>query len=86
MNSVLAILHRSSALAPPRPLGIGLEVHQEASAVADGAEEREAAVISLGTSGTRPCERDKVIRTVQSKGKARHCGSAAGPWGYGQYR
>jgi transposase len=60
----------------------GLEVHKETIAGAYVAEEREAEVISLGTLGTRPCDSDKLIRKLHSKGKPRHLVYEAGPCGY----
>ena len=62
-------------------LCIGLEVHQETLAVASGAEERETEVVFLGTSGTRQCDIDKLIRKVQSQGKTLHLVYEAGPCG-----
>jgi transposase len=67
-------------------LFLGLDVHKETIAVAYVAEEREAEVISLGTIGTRQCDIDKVIRKLQSKGKALHFVYEAGPCGYWLYR
>jgi hypothetical protein len=43
-------------------LFVGLDVHKETLAVAYVAEEGEAEVVSLGTSGTRQCDLDKLIR------------------------
>jgi transposase len=58
-----------------------LDVHKETIAVAYVGAEREAAVTSLGTSGTRQCDSDKVIRKLQGKGKTLHFVYEAGPWG-----
>ena len=63
-------------------LFVGLAVHKETSAVADVGEEREAAVLSLGTIGTRQGDSDKLIGKLQGKGKTLHCVSEAGPCGY----
>jgi transposase len=63
-----------------------LDVHKQTIAVVYVAEEREAEVISLGTIGTRQCDIDKLIRKLQSKGKARHFVYEAGPCGYWLYR
>jgi transposase len=63
-----------------------LDVHKETIAVAYVAAEREAAVLSLGTIGPRQCDLDKVIRKLQSNGKALHCVYEAGPCGYWLYR
>ena len=67
-------------------LFVGLDVHKETSAVAYVAEERGAEVISLGTIDTRQGDIDKLIRKLQSKGKALHCVYEAGPCGYWLYR
>src|SRR2546427_5405718 len=40
----------------------------------------------LGTSGTRQCDIDKLIRKLQSKGKTLHFVYEAGPCGYWLYR
>jgi hypothetical protein len=53
-------------------LFIGLDVHKETIAVAYVGEERGAEGLSLGTSGTRQSDMDKVIRKLQSKGQALH--------------
>jgi hypothetical protein len=60
---------------------MGLEVHKETIAVAYVAEEREAEVVSRGTSGTRQCDIDKLSRQLQAKGKTRHFVYEAGPCG-----
>ena len=67
-------------------LFIGLDVHKETIAVAYVAAEREAEVISLGTSGTRQGDIDKLVRRLQAKGKIRHFVYEAGPCGYWLYR
>jgi hypothetical protein len=58
-----------------------LAVHKETLAVAYVGEEREAAVISLGTIGPRQGDIDKLICTLQGKGKPLHFVYEAGPWG-----
>ena len=63
-------------------LFVGLDVHKETIAVAYVGEEREAAVASLGTSGTRQCDIDKLSRKLQAKGKTLHFVYEAGPCGY----
>jgi transposase len=73
-------------MAQASTLFIGLEVHKETIAVAYGSEEREAEVMCLGTSGTRQCDLDKVIRKLQSQGKPLHFVYEAGPCGYWLYR
>ena len=50
-------------------LDIGMDVHQDAIAVADVAPEHGAEVTSLGTIGTRPCDLDHLIRNMPSKAK-----------------
>ena len=67
-------------------LFIGLDVHKETIAVAYVVAEREAEVISLGTSGTRQGDIDKLVRRLQAKGKIRHFVYEAGPCGYWLYR
>jgi transposase len=73
-------------MAQASTLFIGLDVHKETIAVAYGAEEREAEVVFLGTSGTRQGDIDKVSRKLQSKGKPLHFVYEAGPCGYWWYR
>lgn len=67
-------------------LFIGLDVHKETIAVAYVGEEREAAVISLGTIGTRQKDIDALVRKLQGKGKELHFVYEAGPCGYWLYR
>jgi hypothetical protein len=50
-----------------RTLSVGLDVHQDAIAVAYVAPAHGAEVISCGAIGTRPCDLDHLIRTLQSK-------------------
>jgi transposase len=63
------------------PLFIGMDVHQETSAVAYIAQEHGAEVTSLGTIGTRQCDLDQRIRTMPSKAKHVLFISEAGPCG-----
>ena len=63
-------------------LFVGLDVHKDTIAVAYVAEEREAEVVFLGTSGTRQCDIDTLIRKLQAKGKELHLVYEAGPCGY----
>jgi hypothetical protein len=65
----------------PHTLYIGLDVHQEAIAVAYVAHDHGAEVPSLGTMGTRPCDLDHLVRTRPSKAKPLVLVSAAGPCG-----
>jgi len=73
-------------MAQASTLFVGLDVHKETIAVAYGAEEREAEVVFLGTSGTRQCDIDKLIRKLQAKGKTLPFVYEAGPCGYWLYR
>jgi hypothetical protein len=50
-------------------LFVGLDVHKETIAVAYIAEDRGAAVVSLGTIGARQGDSDKLIRKLHSKGQ-----------------
>jgi len=81
MNVSLLIQRRRSARAHSSTLFVGLAVHQETLAVAYGAAEREAAVVAVGTLGTRQCDLDKLSRKLQATGKTRPCVDEAGPWG-----
>jgi transposase len=67
-------------------LYVGMDVHKESIAVASGAQEEGADVISLGTVGPRQCDIDKLIRQLQSKSKQRVFVYEAGPGGYWLYR
>jgi transposase len=55
-------------------LYIGLDVHQEAIAVAYVAKDPDAEVIYLGPIGTRQADIDQLIRKMQSKAKLRQRG------------
>ncbi len=65
---------------------IGLDVHKESIAVAYGSGEREAEVGFRGTSGSRQCDLDELVRKRQAKGKTRHLVYEAGPGGEWWYR
>ena len=65
---------------------VGLDVHKDSIAVAYAAEDRAAEVVSLGAIGTRQCDIDKLIRTLQSKGARLVFVYEAGPCGYWLYR
>ena len=67
-------------------LYIGLDVHKESIAVAYAAKDPSAAVIYLGSMGTRQCDLDKLIRQLQSKAKRLVFVYEAGPCGYWLYR
>jgi transposase len=67
-------------------LYVGLDVHKESIAVAYVAKDYEAEVTYLGSSGTRQCDIDKLIRQLQSKSKELVFVYEAGPCGYWLYR
>ena len=69
-----------------KTLYIGLDVHKESIAVAYAPEDRGAEVVSLGAIGTRQCDIDRLIRTLQSKGATLVFVYEAGPCGYWWYR
>src|SRR6266511_3502233 len=73
-------MHQSSTL------DIGLDVHKDAIAVAYVAKGHDAAVVYLGTIGTRHGDLDKRIRTMPSKATHLVFVSEAGPCGYWLYR
>jgi hypothetical protein len=58
---------------------IGMDVHQEAMAVAYVAQDHGAAVVSRGTVGTRQCNLDKLIRQLSSHSPPLVFVSEAGP-------
>jgi transposase len=58
-----------------------MDVHKDSIAVASVAQEYGAAVVSLGTIGTRQCDIDKLIRPLQSKSKQLVFVYEAGPCG-----
>src|SRR5919108_2809707 len=72
---------RRSAMHPSRTLYVGMDVHKDAMAVAYVAKEHGAEVVYLGTSGTRHCDRDKLIRNMQSKANQLVFVYEAGPCG-----
>ena len=65
---------------------VGLDQHKESIAVAYAPEEREAEVTFLGPVGTRQCDIDKLVRTLQSKASNLLFAYEAGPCGYWLYR
>jgi transposase len=73
-------------MAHSHTLDVGLDVPKESIAVAYVAEERGAAVVFLGTIGTRPCDIETLVRTRQSKAPHLLLVYEAGPCGYGLYR
>jgi transposase len=62
-------------------LYVGLDVHQESIAVAYVGQNPGAAVVSLGTIGTRQCDLDKLMRPLHSKAKHLVFVYEAGPCG-----
>jgi methylmalonyl-CoA mutase cobalamin-binding subunit len=52
-----------------RTLVIGMDVHTDALAVANVAQDHGAEVMYLGVIGTRPCDIDQLIRTMHAKAK-----------------
>src|SRR6266545_5652814 len=77
---------RRSAMHQSSTLDIGLDVHKDAIAVAYVAKDHDAAVVYLGTIGTRHGDLDKRIRTMPSKATHLVFVSEAGPCGYWLYR
>ena len=72
---------RRSALPPSSPRSVGLDVHKDSLAVAYGAQEHHAAVVSLGTMGPRPCAIAQLVRQLHSKSTPLICVEEAGPCG-----
>jgi transposase len=68
------------------PLSVGLEVHKDSLAVAEGAKEHPAEVVSRGHIGPRPWDSDTLVRQLQSQSQQLIFVSAAGPCGYWLYR
>src|SRR5215471_10671823 len=73
---------RRSTMHQSSTLYIGLDVHKESIAVAYVAQEHHAAVVSLGTIGTRQCDIDQLIRQLQSQSTPLVFVYEAGPCGY----
>jgi hypothetical protein len=63
-------------------LDVGTDVHKASMAVAYVANEHHAEVVSLGHSGTRPCDSDPLIRRRPSTGPHLVFVYEAGPCGY----
>ena len=64
-----------------RTLCIGLDVHQDAMAVAYVAPDHDAEVASRGPSGTRPCAIAQLIRKMPSQAQHLIFVYEAGPCG-----
>jgi hypothetical protein len=62
-------------------LFVGMDVHKDTIAVAYVAQEHRADVTYLGTIGTRQCDIDPLIRTMQSKAQHLIFIYEAGPCG-----
>ena len=73
-------MHHSSTL------DVGLDVHKDSIAVAYVAKDHDAEVIYLGTSGTRQCDIDQLVRKLQAKAQHLVFIYEAGPCGYGLSR
>jgi methylmalonyl-CoA mutase cobalamin-binding subunit len=69
---------------PSTTLSSGMDVHHDASAVAEVAQDHGAEVISLGTMGPRRCAIAQLLRKLPSKRTPRVFVDAAGPCGYGR--
>ena len=69
-----------------RTLLIGMDVHKDAMAVAEVAQDHGAEVASLGSSGTRPCAIAQLLRKRHSKATHLLLVSEAGPCGSWLYR
>jgi transposase len=65
---------------------VGLDVHKDSIAVAYVVNDHDAEVIDLGTIGTRPCDIDQLVRTLQSNATHLVYVYEAGPCGYWLYR
>jgi transposase len=65
---------------------VGMDVHQESIAVAYVAKALQAEVVYCGAIGTRQCDIDQLIRTLQSKSHQLVFVYEAGPCGYWLYR
>jgi transposase len=59
-----------------------MDVHKASMAVAYVSKDHDAEVVYLGTIGTRPCDIDHLVRTLQSKAKPLVFVYEAGPCGY----
>jgi transposase len=73
---------RRSAMSQSSTLYIGMDVHKASMAVAYVSKDHDAEVVYLGTIGTRQCDIDHLVRTLQSKAKPLVFVYEAGPCGY----
>jgi transposase len=73
---------RRSAMSHSSTLYVGLDVHQESSAVAYVAKDHDADVIYLGSVGTRHTDIAQLVRQLHAKATHRVLVYEAGPCGY----
>ena len=67
-------------------LFVGLDVHRDFISMVYAPGERSAEVVFLGPIGTRQCDVDKLVRTLQSKAQQLRFDYEAGPSGYSLHR
>ena len=67
-------------------LFVGLDVHRDFISMVYAPGERSAEVVFLGPIGTRQCDVDKLVRTLQSKAQHLRFVYEAGPSGYSLHR
>ena len=77
---------RRSTMSQSRTRFIGMDVHKDSIAVAYVAQDHGAEVTYLGAIGTRQCDIDQLIRTMQAKAKHLIFVYEAGPCGSWLYR
>jgi transposase len=65
---------------------VGLDQHKDSIAVAYASDDRLAEPVYLGPIGTRQCDIEKLVRSLQSKARNLVFAYEAGPCGYGLYR
>jgi transposase len=73
-------------MAQSRTLSVGMDGHKDTIAVAYGAQDHDAAVVSRGTFGTRQCDSDPLMRQLPAKAQHLGCVYDAGPCGAWLYR
>ena len=64
-------------------LSVGMDVPNDALAVASIAPAPHAAVVALDTIGTRQCAIDTLLRRLQAQSTSLVCVDEAGPCGFG---
>src|SRR5919109_2672385 len=72
---------RRSAMPQSRTLYVGMDVHKDSIAVAYGAQDHHAEVVSLGNIGTRQYDLEQLIRRLQAKSSHLVFVYEAGPCG-----